>query len=70
MQIMSHQLEKDKWIIDHHSVPSSIEYRYSVGQVGKWIGKNLKKIMRAKGMALSYVIREDDDPNLADQETW
>ena len=31
---------------------------------------NLKMIIRAKGIALSYVIREDDDPNLADQETW
>ena len=27
-------------------------------------------IMGAKGIALSYVIREDDDTNLADQETW
>ena len=31
--------------------------------------RNLKMIKRAKGIALSYVIREDDDPNLADQET-
>ena len=31
---------------------------------------NLKIIIGAKGIALSYVIREDDDPNLADQETW
>ena len=27
-------------------------------------------IIGAKGIALSYVIREDDDTNLADQETW
>ena len=27
---------------------------------------NLKMIIEAKGIALSYVIREDDDPNLAD----
>ena len=27
-------------------------------------------IIGAKGIALSYVIREDDDPNLADQDTW
>ena len=27
-------------------------------------------IIGAKGIALSYVIREDDDLNLADQETW
>ena len=31
---------------------------------------NLKMIIGAKGISLSYVIREDDDPNLADQETW
>ena len=31
---------------------------------------NLKIIIGAKGITLSYVIREDDDPNLADQETW
>ena len=31
---------------------------------------NLKIIIGAKGIAISYVIREDDDPNLADQETW
>ena len=31
---------------------------------------NLKMIIGAKGIALSYVIREDGDPNLADQETW
>ena len=31
---------------------------------------NLKMIIGAKGIALSYFIREDDDPNLADQETW
>ena len=31
---------------------------------------NLKMIMVTKGIALSFVIREDDDPNLADQETW
>ena len=30
----------------------------------------LKMIIGEKGIALSYVIREDDDPNLADQETW
>ena len=27
-------------------------------------------IIGEKWVALSYVIREDDDPNLADQETW
>ena len=27
-------------------------------------------IIGAKGIALSYVIREDDDTNLADEETW
>ena len=27
-------------------------------------------IIGSKGIALSYVIRQDDDPNLADQETW
>ena len=27
-------------------------------------------IIGEKGIALSYFIREDDDPNLADQETW
>ena len=27
-------------------------------------------IIGSKGIALSYVIREDDDINLADQETW
>ena len=27
-------------------------------------------IIGAKGIALSYVIRQDNDPNLADQETW
>ena len=27
-------------------------------------------IIGAKGIALSYFIREDDDPNLADQGTW
>ena len=31
---------------------------------------NLKMNIGANGIALSYVIREDDDPNLADQETW
>ena len=31
---------------------------------------NLKMIIEEKGIALSYVIIEDDDPNLADQETW
>ena len=31
---------------------------------------NLKMNIGAKGIALSYVIREDDDPNLADHETW
>ena len=31
---------------------------------------NMNFIIRAKWIALSYVIREDDDPNLADQETW
>ena len=31
---------------------------------------NLKMIIGEKGIALSYFIREDDDPNLADQETW
>ena len=31
---------------------------------------NLKIIIGSKGIALSYVIREDEDPNLADQETW
>ena len=31
---------------------------------------NLNIIIGAKGIALSYVIREDDDPNLADQDTW
>ena len=31
---------------------------------------NLKIIIGAKGVNLSYVIREDDDPNLAYQETW
>ena len=31
---------------------------------------NLKMIIGAKGIALFYVIREDDDPNIADQETW
>ena len=31
---------------------------------------NLKMIIGSKGIALSYVIREDDDPNLADQDTW
>ena len=30
---------------------------------------NLKMIIGAKGIDLSYVIREDDDPNLVDQET-
>ena len=30
---------------------------------------NLEMIIGAKGIALSYVIREDDDTNLADQET-
>ena len=30
---------------------------------------NLKMIIGEKGITLSYVIREDDDPNLADQET-
>ena len=27
-------------------------------------------IIGKKGIDLSYVIREDDDPNLADHETW
>ena len=27
-------------------------------------------IIVSKGIALSYIIREDDDTNLADQETW
>ena len=31
---------------------------------------NQKMIIGAKGIALSYVIREDYDPNLADQENW
>ena len=31
---------------------------------------NLKIIIGTKGIALSYVIRADDDPNLADHETW
>ena len=31
---------------------------------------NLKIIIGAKGISLSYVIREDDYPNLANQETW
>ena len=31
---------------------------------------NLKIIIGPKGIALSYVIREDGDPNLEDQETW
>ena len=31
---------------------------------------NLETIIGAKGIALSYVIRKDDDPNLADKETW
>ena len=31
---------------------------------------NLEMIIGAKGIAISNVIREDDDPNLADQETW
>ena len=35
-----------------------------------YLESNLKMIIGAKGIALSYVIGEDDDPNLADQETW
>ena len=31
---------------------------------------NLNMIIGEKGIALYYVIREDDDTNLADQETW
>ena len=27
-------------------------------------------IIRAKGIAISYIIREHDDPNLSDQENW
>ena len=42
-------------------------------QWDRWVielESNLKIIIGAKGIAISYVIREDDDPNLADQETW
>ena len=42
-------------------------------QSDKWaieLEINLKMIIGSKGIALSYIIREDDDPNLADQETW
>ena len=42
-------------------------------QLDRWaieLESNLEMIIGAKGIALSYVIREDGDPNLADQETW
>ena len=67
---MPHQPEKDRWIIDHHRFQVQLE---TATQWDRWkieLESNLKMIIGAKGIALSYVIREDDDPNLADQETW
>ena len=40
-------------------------YRWAIELEG-----NLKMIIGAKGIALAYVIREDDDTNLVAQETW
>ena len=40
-------------------------------QWDRWIEElesNLKMIIGYKGIALSYIIREHDDPNLADQQ--
>ena len=42
-------------------------------QWDRWVNEfysNLKMIIDAREIALSYVIRKDDDPNLEDQETW
>ena len=45
----------------------------TASQWDRWyveLESNLKMIIGAKGIALSYVIREDNDPDLSEQETW
>jgi hypothetical protein len=45
----------------------------TASQWDRWVVElksNLKMIIGAKGIALSYVIRENDAPNLEEQETW
>jgi hypothetical protein len=45
----------------------------TASQWDRWyieLESNLKMIIGAKGIALSYVIREDDDTDLSEQETW